>query len=108
MIDTIALFAILVIDHRVAEVIDVTAGLPCRGMHKDGGIDPYNILVELCHAFPPMILDILLELTAVLTIVIDSAQSVIDLAGREDKTVFLTMRNDRLKLIGVRRHRRQR
>jgi hypothetical protein len=43
-----------VIDHRVAEAINVAACFPDGGVHKYGRIDTHNIIVHLHHGFPPV------------------------------------------------------
>ena len=60
-------------------------------MHEDGGVYAYDILVQAHHRLPPVILDIVLELHAQLTIVVHGPQAVVNLAGREDKAVFLAV-----------------
>src|SRR6185437_17004928 len=91
MIHPIAFFAILVIDHGIAEIINVTTGFPGGGMHEDRGIDAHDIFIELCHALPPMILYIFLELAAVLTIIVNGAETLVDLAGWKNKAVLFTV-----------------
>ena len=70
-IRTIALLAVFVVDHRVAKPIHVTAGLPHFGMHKDGCINPNDVLIELGHGFPPVLTQIIAQFNAVLTVIID-------------------------------------
>src|SRR5258708_2660804 len=108
MVDAISLLTVFIIDHRITEPIDMATGFPGGRVHKNGGIDPYDILVQLRHALPPMILNIFLHLAAILTVIIYSAQPVIDLAGRENKPIFFTMRNDRLESTVIVCHSQQR
>ena len=93
---TVAFFAIEVINHRVAEIINVSAGLPGIGVHKDGGINPYNIFVGINHAFPPMFADVLFEFNAPLAVIVHGAETVVNFARRENKPVFFAMGNNSL------------
>ena len=52
---------------------------PQSGVHEDGGVDADNILVQQYHALPPVLLDIVLQLHAVLTVVIDSTETIVDI-----------------------------
>ena len=101
MIDPVALFTIAVIDHGIIEIIYVPAGLPRGGMHKNSGIDTDYILTQLGHALPPVVLYILFELAAHLTIIVDSLQSIVDLTAGKNKSVLFGMRNYCLKQLGI-------
>ncbi len=101
MVYTVALLAVLVIYHGVAEVVYVAAGLPYRGVHKYGSIYAHNIFVHLRHTAPPVVADVLFELCAILSVVINGAQAIIYLARLEDKTIFLAMPYYILQLIVI-------
>ena len=79
MIYPVALVAVFIIDHRVAEIVHVTTGLPGGWMHENRGINTHDILIELGHALPPMVLDIFFQFTPPLTIVIHGTKAVVDL-----------------------------
>ena len=96
-IRAITLLRVPVVDQRIIERIDMTGGFPCRRVHEDSGIDTDDVLMQQGHRIPPITLDIVLQLYAVLTIVIHCAETVIDLAGRKNETVLLAMRDDFLK-----------
>ena len=70
-IRTITLLAVLVVDHRITKTIHVTAGLPHFGMHKNGRINPNDVLIELGHGFPPVLTQIIAQFNTVLTVIID-------------------------------------
>ena len=59
-IGAVALFAIAVIDQRIVERINVARSLPYRRVHKDCGVDTYDIFVEQHHTLPPILLDVIL------------------------------------------------
>ena len=68
-------------------------------MHEDGGIDTDDVLVEQHHRLPPILLYVVLELYAVLAIVIDRAEAVVDVAGGEYETILLAMRYNLLENV---------
>ena len=76
---TIALLRVAVVDEGIVECIDVAAGLPDGRMHEDGAVDAHDVLVEQHHGLPPILLDIVLQFNTILTVVIDGAESVVDL-----------------------------
>ena len=51
------------------------------------------------HALPPVLLDVVLEFNAVLTIVVNCAQTIINLAAREYETVLFAVTNDFLENV---------
>ena len=95
----VALLRVAVVDEGVVEGVHVSAGLPDGGVHEDGGVDAHDVLVQQHHALPPVLLDVVLQFHAVLTVVIHSAQSVVNLAAGEDEAVFLAVRDDFLKNV---------
>jgi hypothetical protein len=70
---------------------------PSLRVHEHARIYTHDILVEAGHSLPPVTLDVVLELNTHLAIVIDSRQPIINLAGREDESVFLAVRDQHLK-----------
>ena len=69
-VGAVALLAVLVVDEGVVEGIHVAAGLPDARVHEDGAVQTHDILVHLHHSLPPILLDIVLQLHAQLTVVI--------------------------------------
>ncbi len=57
-ISTVALFAVLVVDHRIVERIHVTGSFPGGRMHKNRRIDPDNIAGYAGHGLPPEALEV--------------------------------------------------
>ena len=96
-IGAIALLGVLVIDERVVEGANVTGSLPDARMHKYAGIDAHYILVKARHGVPPILLDIVLEFGAHLSIIVHGGKSVIDLAGRENETILLAVCHQHLE-----------
>ena len=90
-IGTITFLGIAVVNQRVIESVHVSAGFPDSGVHKDSRVDADNIFVQQYHTLPPVLLDVIFQFHTHLTIVIHSSQSIINLAGREHKTIFLTV-----------------
>ena len=88
-VGAVALLAVLVVDQGIVESIHVAGGLPDARVHEDGAVQTHDVLVHLHHSFPPVLLDIILQLHAQLTVVVDSGEAVVDLRAREDESVFL-------------------
>ena len=79
-VGAIAFFRVAVVNQRVVERIDMARGLPNRRMHENGRVETHDVLVEQDHRLPPILLDIVFQLHAVLTVVIDRAESVVNVA----------------------------
>jgi len=77
VIHTIAFIAILVIDHRVTEIIYVAACFPNGWVHKNSSVNTHNVFVHLCHAFPPFVTQVFFQLGTQLAIIIYCTQSII-------------------------------
>ena len=101
-IGAIAFFGIFVVDQRVVKGTHVAGSLPNAGVHEDGGIDPDDVLVQACHRLPPVIFDVVFELNAHLSVVIYGGQSVVNLTGRENKSVLFAMCNQYLEKFVLR------
>ncbi len=87
----ITLLRVLIVYQRVIEGIHMAGCLPDSRMHKDGGIQSHYILVQERHTVPPVFLDIVFQFYAILTVVVHSAQTVVNFGGREYETVFFAM-----------------
>ena len=59
-VSTIALLRVAVVNQRVVKGINVSTGLPYRGVHKDSRVDAHDVLVQQYHRFPPVFLNIIL------------------------------------------------
>ena len=90
-VGAVALLRIAVVDQRVVEGGHMARSLPRPGVHEDGGIESHDVLVQLDHRVPPVALDVVFQLHAVLSVVIDGGQTVVDLARREHESVLLAM-----------------
>src|SRR6478609_1877462 len=99
MVNPVTFLAVLVIDHRVAEIINVATCFPRGWVHKDGSINAYNIFMHLRHALPPVIADIFFQLAAIGAIIVYCTQSIIDLTGGKYKAIFFGMGNYSLKTV---------
>ena len=91
---SVALFAILVVDERVIECVDVTGGLPSGGVHENAGVDAHNVLVHSYHGGPPVVLNVVLQFSAQLAVVVSRGKAVVDFARREYKAVFFGVAYD--------------
>ena len=90
-VGTVAFLRILVVDQRVVERRDVSRSLPGLGVHEDRGVDADDVLVQFDHRIPPIALDVVLQLHAVLPVIVHGAESVVYLARREYEAVLLAM-----------------
>ena len=66
-------------------------------MHEYAGVYTHNILVQLDHGIPPILLDVALELASHLSVIVNRTQSVINLARRENESIFLGVGNQILE-----------
>ena len=94
MINTVSFFAVLIIDHRVVEIINVPAGFPGGGMHENGGINTHDVLMQLGHALPPVIPDIFFQFTSPLAVIIHGLQAFVNFTAGENKSILFAMRNN--------------
>ena len=69
-IRTVTFFRILIIDQRIIERIYVSRSFPGSWMHKNRRIDTHDIFIQLHHRLPPVVAEILLQLSAHLTIIV--------------------------------------
>src|SRR5687767_5408957 len=99
VINAVTFFAVLIVDHRIAEAVYVAGSFPGGRVHENGGVDAYDVLVHLGHAFPPIVAYILFQLGAVLAIVVYGTQAIVYFTGWENESVFFTMRYNRLEFI---------
>ena len=98
-IRAVALLAVTVVDKRIIKGIDVTGRLPNCRMHKDGAVETDDVLMQQHHALPPILLDIVFQLHAVLPVVVHGAEPVVDVATGKDETVLLAVGDDFLEHI---------
>ena len=96
-VGAVALLRVAVVDQRIVESVDMAAGFPDCGVHEDSRVDADDILVEQRHRFPPIAFDIILEFDAVLAVVVDGGEAVVDFRRGEHEAVFLGVRHYFLK-----------
>jgi len=94
LVGTEAALALLAVNHRVTEVRDVTAGLPNPGMHKNGSIQTYDVVMDLGHLLPPEIADVVLQLYTQWTVVIRAVQAAVDFARLENESTSFAQRDN--------------
>ena len=63
---------------KTGGLADVAGSLPHGRVHEDGGVDTHDIAVHQHHRLPPIFLDIILKLNAVLTVVIHGGETVVN------------------------------
>ena len=90
-VGTVSFLRILVIDQRVVERVHMARSFPDRRMHEDRGVDTDNVLVQQRHAVPPIFLDVILQLNAILSVVVDGAQAIVNLGRGEYETILFTV-----------------
>ena len=79
-VGAIALLAVAVVDQRIIEGVHMSGCLPYSGMHENRGINTYDIFMKKGHGVPPIPFDIIFRLHAVLTIVINGRQTIVNFA----------------------------
>jgi hypothetical protein len=79
--------------YSFVEAIPETGRFPDGWVHKNGRINPNDIFVQLNHRFPPILFDVIFQFCAVLSVIVDCRKSVIDFAGRKNKTIFFSVGN---------------
>ena len=77
----------------------MATGFPHQRVHEDGSVDTDDVLVEQYHRLPPVLFDIIFKLDAVLSIVVDGGQAIVDFTAWEDEAVFLAMAYNLLEYI---------
>ena len=95
----VAFLGVLVVNQRVVERVHVAGGLPNRGVHENGGVQPHHVLVQEHHAVPPVAFDIVLQLHAVLPVVVHGGQPVIYFGRWEHVAVFFAVCHQLLENI---------
>src|SRR5262249_9723315 len=89
-----ALLAGAAVDHRVAEVLDVTRRLPGPRVRDDRAVDALDVGALAHDPLPPERLQVLLELGAERPVVPEAVDPAIDLAGREDEAAARAQRDE--------------
>ena len=68
-------------------------------MHEDGRVDAHDILVEKRHSFPPVAFDVVFQFYAVLVVIVDGSEAVVDFAGLKHKPILFGVGYNFLKHI---------
>jgi hypothetical protein len=68
-----------------------------RMVHKNGGIDTHDVVIEAGHGFPPKPLEVVFELYPIGAKVVHGLQTVINLGRRVNKPIFFGMAYDIFK-----------
>ena len=88
---------VLIVYQRVVERSHVPRRHPSLRMHEYAGVYSHYIFIQPGHGVPPILLDVILQFHAILAIVIDCCQTIINFAGWEYESVLLAMRNQHLE-----------
>ena len=92
-VGTIAFFRVAVVDKWVVESVHVSACFPDGWVHKDGRVDAHDVLVQQHHAFPPILLNVVFQFNAVLSVVVNGSQPIVNVAAGEHEPIFFAVRN---------------
>ena len=98
-VGAVALLRVAVVDEGVVEGIHVSACFPHGGVHENGSVDAHDVVVEQHHSLPPVLLDVVFQFHAVLSVVVDCAETVVNVARREYEPIFLAVRHDFLEYV---------
>ena len=63
-------------------------------MHHDGGIEAHDVFMVLYHGFPPIGFDVVFQFGSVGSVIVYSAEPVVDFTGGEDEAVFFAVGNN--------------
>ena len=72
----------------------MAAGFPDGPVHEDGTVQTDDVVPHLGHGFPPMFLQVALQLGPEGAVVPGAVQAPVDLGGREDESPALAQRDD--------------
>ena len=84
VIKTKSCFARFTIHHRIGKILDVTGGFPDFWVHKNRGIETFNI-IAIGHLAPPSFLEVAKHRHTERTIIPTAIQAAIDLGRLEHK-----------------------
>src|SRR5687767_7711752 len=101
MINPIPFLTVLIVDHRVVEIINMAGSFPGGRMHEASGIDTDDVLIHAGHTVPPVTLEIFSQFTAPLAIIIYCLEAVIDFAAGKNKAIFFRVRDNCLEPVAV-------
>ncbi len=79
-VGAVAFLRVAVVDQGIVECVNVARCFPDGGVHEDGRVNAYYILMEKSHRIPPVSFYIVFELYTVLAIIINSGEAVVDFA----------------------------
>ena len=94
VVGAVALVARLALGQRVAEGVDVAAGLPDLARQDDARVEADHVVTHGDHGLPPLALDVLLELDAERAVVPGRLGAAVDLTARVDEAPALGERDD--------------
>src|SRR6185369_12748242 len=89
-----AALALAAVDHGIAEVVDVAAGLPHGRVHEDRCVEPHHVAALLHEVPPPHAPDVVPQLDAEGAVVPARAGATVDLARLEDEAAALAEGHD--------------
>ena len=94
------------LDERVGEALEVAGGLPRLRVEQDRRVQGDDVVAQLEHRAPPLVLDVVLQEDAVVPVVVGVRETAVDLGRREDEPAPLAQGDDRVHRERVlRRHR---
>ena len=78
-ISAVTLLRVAVVDERVVESVHVSRGFPNGGVHENRTVEPNDVLVQEHHALPPILLDVVFQFNAVLAVVVNGTEAVVNI-----------------------------
>ena len=94
LVCTVAEFRLLAVDHRIRKSIDMAGCLPDGGVHDDGRVQPDYVVAAVHHVAPPGGFDIIAELDAKRTVVVEPIVSAVDFGGRKNESAAFAEADD--------------
>src|SRR5207249_6725882 len=91
-----ALVALLALDPRVGEVLNMTGRHPGLRVHDDAGVDADHVVAQLDHRTPPGLFDVVAQRDPQRPEVPEALQTAVNLTGLHKETATLRQRDQPL------------
>ena len=103
LVEAVPLLAVAAVDERVGEVGQVARGLPDGGRPEDGGVEADDVVAQLHHRAPPLVLHVAQQQHAERAVVVGRPEAAVDLRRREHEPAPLAQVHDLVEQLGIRR-----
>ena len=94
LVHPVAGLALAAVGHEVAELIEMTRGLPDPGVADDGRIESFDVVAGLDHLVPPEVFDGALHPRTVGAVIPETVDAAVDFRARENEPAPLAQADD--------------